>query len=82
MDIDTDTLSKGKKKWNGNFLENKYVNRKIEKGGIWFRFNIILFQIKQLVGLNKQNNHNFYTCLLHENNTHIIVTTNIAHEQI
>jgi hypothetical protein len=35
-----------------HFIENKYVNRKLEKGGICVKFNIILLQIKQLVGLN------------------------------
>jgi hypothetical protein len=45
------------------------------------KFNIILLQIKQLVGLNKKY-YNFWTCHLPTSNTHIIMTTNQVHAQI
>ena len=46
------------------------------------RYNIILLQIKQLVGMNKKKYKNLWTCHLHTNNTHIILSTNQAHKKI
>jgi hypothetical protein len=43
--------------------------------------NIMLLQIKQLVGLNKKY-YNFWTFHLPTSSTHIIMTTNQVHAQI